>query len=137
LKIFAKKIIDERNDYKLLYDFLTNNNYHIENIYVSEMPVGEYMYLDNKDLKTKSFKTKSFKTKSFKTEYYYTDKDLRVHMRLSDRVFIYPYEDQDLKHGFNLFNYKYSDILRIWIDGDDEYLFNNLRRAKIKRLKDD
>jgi len=127
LKIFAKKIIDEKNNYKLLYNFLKNNNYHIENIYVSEMPVGGYMYLDNKDMKTKSFKT----------EYYYTDKDLRVHMKLSDRVFIYPYEDQDLKYGFNLFNYKYSDILRIWIDGDDEYLFNNLRRAKIKRLKND
>ena len=116
----GKSILNFKDKYVKLYEYLKTLNINLENIYIVEMPYSILYYLE--DLR--------MYTTQQSLQYKKLD-EIKYHLKYS-KVYIFP--EEEIYEKMNIPAKSYSEYLRVFLTENDDLIKRQLRKDKFKRL---
>ena len=117
-KYIGRKLIDEKDDYRELYDFLISKNMYIDNVFITINVIPSLYYIVNGELKIDSV---DLDTR--------LEKDYIELFNSNNQIFIYPGD------AYN--KYKYTDYLRMYHEITPWAIIQQTRLKKLERILDE
>jgi hypothetical protein len=117
-------LIENKNKFPILFNFLTSKNINISNTFIVDTPIFNLYYVENNQLLSKHLSVLEVITDEF---------NFSIFKNNEYQIFIFPTEDiydNDMKS----ITYKYNERLRIYYELSNWGEKVLLRKNKLKRL---